>query len=183
MRGHFPDWWFWQIDRLQLLLADGRACDNIVSPAKESCADILKAALADTRQDLTEAYGPETAKWRWGDSHRAHFNHPVFRHVPLLGDWLDADLPTDGDFFTINRGTPLPPRQGVTLAHVHGPGLRFVLDFAAPEAAQFALAGGQSGNPLSPHYADWLNDWRDGVYRGLKGGGLAQLVLQPADPE
>ena len=183
MRGHFPDWWFWQIARLQLILADGRACDDIVSPAKESCADILATAFRETRRDLTDAYGPDAATWRWGDSHRAHFSHPVFRHLPLLADWLDADLPTDGDFFAINRGTPLPPRKGVALAHVHGPGLRFVLDFAAPEAAQFALAGGQSGNPLSPHYDDWLTDWRDGVYRGLKGGGAAQLVLQPADPE
>jgi penicillin amidase len=182
MRGHFPDWWMWQIDRLEAVIADGHACDNIVSPAKESCADILAEALKDTRADLAAAYGADPANWHWGDSHRAHFNHPVFRYVPLLQAWLDADLPTDGDFFTVNRGTVLPPRQqGVTLPQIHGPSLRFLLDFAKADQALFALAGGQSGNPLSPHYADWLHDWRDGVYRTIVGGGQEQLVLQPAN--
>ena len=179
MRGHFADWWFWQVEKLETVLADGRACDDTVSPAKESCADILTSALQDARTDLTAAYGADATKWRWGESHRAHFSHPVFRNIPLLNDWLDADLPSDGDFFTVNRGTPLPPRQGVALAHVHGPGLRFLLDFASTDKALFAMAGGQSGNPLSPHYADWLSDWRDGVYRTLVGGGQELLVLQP----
>lgn len=181
MRGHFADWWFWQIDRLEAVIADGRACDDVVSPAKESCNDILAAALQDTRADLAAAYGADAGNWQWGASHRAHFNHPVFRYVPVLNDWLDADLPTDGDFFSVNRGTALPPRQGVGLSQVHGPSLRFLLDFAKPDQALFGLAGGQSGNPLSPHYADWLADWRDGVYRTIVGGGQEQLVLQPPE--
>jgi penicillin amidase len=150
-----------------------------VSPAKESCDDVLSAALRDARSGLSAAYGPDADKWRWGDSHRAHFSHPVFRNVPLLNAWLDADLPTDGDFFTIDRGTSPPPRQGVALSHIHGPGVRFLLDFKDPDKALFGLAGGESGNPLSPHYADWLNDWRDGLYRPLVGGAREQLVLQP----
>lgn len=181
MRGHFADWWFWQIDRLESVIADGRACDDVTSPAKESCAEILTAAFRATRTDLASAYGADATQWRWGDSHRAHFSHPVFRHLPLLRDWFDADLPTDGDFFSVNRGTALPPRKGVALSHVHGPGLRFLLDFEHTDQAVFGLAGGQSGNPLSPHYADWLTDWRDGIYRPIVGGGQQQLVLQPAD--
>jgi penicillin amidase len=179
MRGHFSDWWFWQIDRLELVLADGRACDNVESPDKESCADILAEALADTRKDLGTAFGADPAKWHWGSSHRAPFKHPVYSQIPLVRDWLAADLPTDGDFFSVNRGTALPPRQGVTLSHVHGPSLRFLMDFMAPDDALFALAGGQSGNPLSPHFADGLADWRDGRYRPITGGGVEQLILQP----
>ncbi|MBI2256413.1 MAG: penicillin acylase family protein [Proteobacteria bacterium] len=179
MRGHFSDWWFWQIDRLELLLADGRACDDVESPAKDSCADILAAAFADTRRDLTAAYGSDPTHWHWGDSHRAPFNHPVYSHIPLLKDWLSADLATDGDFFSVNRGTTLPPRNGVALPHIHGPSLRFLMDFADPDGALFVLAGGQSGNPLSPHFTDGLADWRDGSYRLLKEGGSNQLVLEP----
>ena len=88
-------------------------------------------------------------------------------------------LATDGDFFSVNRGTVRPPRQGVALPHVHGPSLRFLMDLSAPNTALFALAGGQSGNPLSPHYQDGLTDWRDGIYREIGGGGVAQLVLEP----
>jgi penicillin amidase len=179
MRGHFSDWWFWQIDRLELLLADGRACDNVDSPTKESCTDVLTAAINDTRRDLTTAYGRDPARWQWGDSHRAPFKHPVYSQLPFVKDWLAVDLPTDGDFFSVNRGTTLPPRSGVALSHVHGPSLRFLMDLAHPDGALFVLAGGQSGNPLSPHFTDGLADWRDGTYRALQDGGVNQLVLEP----
>ena len=75
----------------------------------------------------------------------------------------------------------MPPRGGVALSHVHGPSLRFLMDFADPDGALFAIAGGQSGNPLSPHFSDGLADWRDGGYRMLKDGGTNQLVLEPAE--
>jgi penicillin amidase len=179
MNADFDEWWFWQADRIDQVLADGKACDNTATAAKESCDDVLTVALTQTVADLTAAYGADPKAWKWGDSHRAHFRHPVFRNVPIVADWLDADLPSDGDFFTINRGTAVPPRNGVSLAHGHGPGLRFVLDFGNTDGPQFGLAGGQSGHPLSPHYADWLSDWRDGTYRTIPGIAADDLTLKP----
>jgi penicillin amidase len=43
--------------------------------------------------------------------------------------------------------------------------LRMVIDVGAWGRSRFALPGGQSGNPLSPHYADQLPLWQcgDGV--------------------
>jgi acyl-homoserine lactone acylase PvdQ len=41
------------------------------------------------------------------------------------------------------------------------------------------LAGGQSGNPLSAHYADWLQDWRDGRYRPIVQPAVHTLQLVP----
>ena len=179
MGAGFEDWWFWQLDRVEQALADGRACDNVSTPDAETCDMTLSGALKTAVTDLGTAYGPDPKAWRWGDSHRAHFRHPVFRNVPVIADWLDADLPTDGDYFSVNRGTPLPPREGVALPHIHGPGLRFVHDFGDPAGPLFTLAGGQSGNPLSPHYADWLTDWRDGHYRAIIGGDGPDLILNP----
>ena len=31
------------------------------------------------------------------------------------------------------------------------------------DASRFSLPGGQSGNPLSPHYADMVDVWRLGI--------------------
>jgi penicillin amidase len=179
MGGSFDDWWFWQVDRIEALLDDGRFCDNRGSNALETCDEIVAEALRRAVADLTAAYGADMASWRWGDSHRAHFRHPVFRNLPLLRDWLDADLPTDGDFFTVNRGTPLPPRDGVALPHVHGPGLRFVHDLGDPAGPRFVIAGGQSGNPFSTHYADWLDDWQAGRLRPIGRDGAGLLTLKP----
>jgi penicillin amidase len=176
MQGDFDEWWFWQAGQIDQVIEDGRACDDVATEAAETCDAIVAAALRQTIADLGIAYGTDPKTWRWGNSHRAQFAHPVFRNVPVVSDWLAADLPTDGDFFTVNRGTAMPPRSGVALNHVHGAGLRFVYDFDQPPA--FVIAGGQSGNPLSPHYADWLADWRDGKYRSI-AGGADRLKLNP----
>lgn len=175
----FDAWWFWQVDRIEALLDDGTFCDDSATEPVETCEDIVAAALRRATGDLAAAYGTDMSQWRWGDSHRAHFAHPVFRNVPLVRNWLDHDLPTDGDFFTINRGTPLPPRDGVALPHLHGAGLRFIHDLGDESGPRFALAGGQSGNPLSPHFADWLADWRDGHYRHIGTTRVQTLVLKP----
>ncbi|TDQ80981.1 penicillin amidase [Dongia mobilis] len=179
MGGAFDEWWFWQIDRVEAVLNDRRFCDDLGSDVVETCDDIVAGALRQAVTDLTAAYGADMASWRWGDSHRAYFRHPVFRNVPLLRDWLDADMATDGDFFTINRGTPLPPRDGVALPHVHGPGLRFVHDLGDPAGPRFVIAGGQSGNPFSSHYADWLDDWQAGRLRPIGQDGARLLTLKP----
>jgi penicillin amidase len=48
-----------------------------------------------------------------------------------------------------------------------GPALRYAVDLGDPEHALFGLAGGQSGHPGSPHYADALADWLSGQPRPL----------------
>jgi penicillin amidase len=45
---------------------------------------------------------------------------------------------------------------------VYLPTLRVAMDVGAWDDARAVLAGGQSGNPLSPHYADLFARWRDG---------------------
>ena len=42
------------------------------------------------------------------------------------------------------------------------PNLRAAIDVGAWSNSRFALAGGQSGNPYSPHYADLFEPWRCG---------------------
>jgi penicillin amidase len=41
------------------------------------------------------------------------------------------------------------------------PALRMTVDVGNWAAARWALPGGQSGNPCSPHYDDQLPAWRD----------------------
>lgn len=69
-------------------------------------------------------------------------------------------LPAGGDGTTVGvaRGEGLRPPFPV----VHGPAARFVVDLADPDGASLALAGGQSGNPLSPHFADFVPGWAEG---------------------
>jgi len=64
---------------------------------------------------------------------------------------------------------------------------RTVIDLGDPERSRFVLAGGQSGNPLSPHYADLVERWQhgDGVpipwsRSAVDAARVDRLVLRPA---
>jgi penicillin amidase len=175
----FDAWWFWRIDLLNTAIADGKACDDVRTAEVETCSFEIGAAFIDTLKDLRSGYGANVENWHWGKAHRAHVTHPIFRQIPVLGSLLDADLPTGGDFFTVNRGAAFGHKGALEFPHVHGPTMRLVVDMANPMAAEITLAGGESGNPLSPHYADWLTDWRDGRYRTIVQPAQHMLTLKP----
>jgi penicillin amidase len=171
----YEDWWFWNDEALRRLLSDPKWC------APETCSALLSATLNEAIDRLRAVYKTDAADWKWGALHRMHFRHPVFRNVPLLSDWLDPDLATDGDMFTVNRGVPIQRDDPLEFPDVHGPTMRIVTDLADPMKAVATLAGGQSGNPLSAHYADWLLDWRDGRYRTIVQPSVHKLTLTPGN--
>jgi penicillin amidase len=62
----------------------------------------------------------------------------------------------------------------------HGAGLRMILDFADLDAARFIVVPGQSGNPISAHYADMLEPWRRFSWLGLGTEVVGDtLLLEP----
>jgi penicillin amidase len=104
------------------------------------------------------------ARWRWGDAHYAPFRHQVFSTIPVLRDLVSLRIPTDGDFFTINRGATRSSGGAAAFEHVHGAGLRAVYDLADLDASHFMVTPGQSGNPLSRHWSDLAQDWANGLH-------------------
>jgi penicillin amidase len=69
----------------------------------------------------------------------------------------------------------------VVFPDVHAAGLRAVFDLADLDRSRFIIAGGQSGNPLSSHYHDLVERWRDGGHLELPGGGAVVLTLVPSE--
>ena len=65
---------------------------------------------------------------------------------------------------TINRNMIDIRDETSPYAAVHGAGFRAVYDLSDPNKSRFVHAPGQSGNPLSPHYGDFLPAWRDFRY-------------------
>jgi penicillin amidase len=164
--------------------------------ADASCQPLVAGAFASAIAMLTERFGDDPLRWRWGDAHRAVFAHPLFASFPLLDRITTVDVATDGDDDTVNRGTigfgrgragsifyepPLYP-------DVHGPGLRAIMDLSDLDNSLFMQATGQSGNPLSGHYEDLTERWAAGRYvllpplpdTGEAGRGLVLTPTQPA---
>jgi penicillin amidase len=101
--------------------------------------------------------------------------------IPVLRDWFRLAVPTPGGYDTLNRG-PSTIRDDIhPYEQRFGAGLRVVTDLAAPADARMMVAPGQSGNPLSSHYADLLSRWRgfDWLVPG-RAVAVSTLVLEPA---
>ena len=85
--------------------------------------------------------------------------------MPLLGDLLSVRLPVNGGNDTPLRAASRLADPDEPFAAVHGASFRAVYDLADLAASRFVVAGGQSGNPFSHHWADLVDTW-------MAGGGV-----------
>ena len=165
-------------------LSSGRSpwCPDGRASPSGPCAERLRDALVAAVGNLAAAYGGDPRAWRWGDAHKARFSNPLLDRIPLLPSLLQPPISTDGDNFTVNRATPAVDFDSVEYPDVHGAGLRAIFDLADLDHSRFIIAGGQSGNPISAHYGDLVERWRDGKYIELRGQGTDVLTLVPNPP-
>ncbi|MEI4470151.1 penicillin acylase family protein [Frigidibacter sp. MR17.24] len=141
----------------------GRWCDVLQSAPVETCTDIARMALDDALVGLADRYGPNVESWRWGDAHQAAQDHPVLGQVPVLKWFVNIRQSTSGGDFTLNRGLTRGTGADPFL-NVHGAGYRGIYNFADPDSSVFVISTGQSGHPLSRHYDDLAELWRQGEY-------------------
>ncbi len=138
--------------------------DGFCNGAAESdCMGAVKAAFAETLRELSDRYGGDASRWRWGDEHRALMENQVMDRVPGFKALFNYDFPSDGGFYSVSRGGntgPVDPEH--PLRRNSGAGFRGIYDLADPSQSRFIIATGESGHPLSPHYADQLPLWRRG---------------------
>lgn len=121
--------------------------DRVATPRRETAADLLRAALAAA----ADSAAARPANRPWGERHRIRFNH-LTRAAPLaaLGR---GPYPVAGF-----RQTLAP---GGSLTTTHAASWRVVVDFAGGRVTgQGVYPGGQSGNPASPHYDDFVPAYR-----------------------
>lgn len=119
---------------------------------------VIAAALETVQDQLTTRYGPSPARWAWGEVRPLLFVHPAGTRRPLDRVLNHGPLPGTGDSETIAQagiyvGDP-------TTSPTFTPGLRMVIDVGNWPNSRWALPGGQSGNPTSPHYDDQLRHYQ-----------------------
>jgi len=165
-----------KVDILRRVLSDGQAwCDDVATGPAEDCQTQLVAALESALNTLALRFPKAIGQLRWGDAHRAKFNHPVLSRIPVLGGLFAYTVESDGGSYTVNRGgVSFASASGDLFEDVHGPGYRAVYDLANLDNSRFMIATGQSGNPLSPNYGDLVTRWRDGAYLKLVGDTTAE---------
>lgn len=133
----------------------------------------LREAVAETRKLL----GDDPAKWRWGALHVTGFRHPLADLEPLF-ELPSFEMSGDGDTVHVTIGRKV----------AFGASFREILDVADWDRSVATSVPGQSGQPLSPHYADLLPLWAEGRYfpllysrERIEAESKDRLVLEPLE--
>jgi penicillin G amidase len=138
--------------------------DNVRTAGVETRDDILRKSVMLGLLDLTRRLGTDMGAWTWGALHTVTFRHPL-GELPAIGRLLNVGpLAIGGASTTINNGEF---RFGESYDAVVGPSMRLIVDLAAPDTSLLVLPTGQSGQPLSRHYADQAALWQNGAYHKL----------------
>jgi penicillin G amidase len=176
----FEDYWGMHPDVIRIILTEhAEWCDDSSTTPVETCPQQLAAALERALAELRQRFGEDAGGWQWGRPHTARFTHQLWSSIPILRRLFATAIPANGGYDTIDRGATPVADPDDPYADVHGPTLRMIVDLGAMDRAQFVIGPGQSGNPLSPHYADLMRRWRDHQYLVLDATPVATLVLAP----
>ncbi|HSM38627.1 MAG TPA: penicillin acylase family protein [Candidatus Limnocylindrales bacterium] len=122
-------------------------------------AEASRALSAAVRR-LESEHGADPAAWGWGRLRPLSLRHPMGDQPLLAASFNLGPVPFPGDGTTpLQAATgPLAPLANPDFL----PNMRAVIDLGDPDASRWVLAGGQSGNPCSPHYADLFPLWLAG---------------------
>ncbi len=177
----FTDYWDLHPNVVAAILTEHPEwCNDPARPGTVGCAVRLAESLGNALDQLTAAYEGQMTQWLWGRAHSATFPHPLFSRISYLRRARATAVPADGGSDTVNRGGMFVQSPTQPYLDRHGAGLRMILDFADLDAARFMVVPGQSGNPLSAHYADLLEPWRRFSWLRLATDIVGDtLILEP----
>ncbi|MDP9192420.1 MAG: penicillin acylase family protein [Acidobacteriota bacterium] len=144
----------WDMGRVLLdeaLTTNTPALDDRRTPKVETAIDMSARAITEAK---TFAAGRT-----WGEACTLLVKHPLAR-VKILDRWLQLNrgpFPGAGDPGSLNANFYGYHEESRSFRTSIGPSMRFVLDWSDVDAFTLTGALGQSGNPFSPHYDDFLS--------------------------
>jgi penicillin amidase len=131
---------------LMLNKPDSEYFDDKGTPEKETLMEIAPKAFRAACLGLEKEFGPAGESWAWAKVKGTRIGH--LGQIPGLGwDYLEAD----GTSVTINA-----------IARAWAPSWRMVVETGPVLRAWGVYPGGQSGNPGSKYYDNFILDWAAG---------------------
>ncbi|SDS31315.1 penicillin amidase [Formosa sp. Hel1_31_208] len=125
--------------------------DILETPKTETAQDLFLLTFKETVKDLLELKADK------GDYiYRTYKNAFAGHLLQGLPAFSRFDLPIGGDGNTVNAMTSN-----------HGPSWRMIVELSSPPKALGIYPGGQSGNPGSKYYDNFIDDWAIGQYHEL----------------
>jgi penicillin amidase len=128
---------------------DFKFFDDINTPQKETLADDVTAAFQKAAAVIRKADENGTMAW-------AKYKDTRVEHLARIDAFSRLHLPIGGGTNTINAAK-----------EQHGPSWRMIVSLTPETEAWGVFPGGESGNPGSRFYDDFVSDWALGKYYPL----------------
>jgi penicillin amidase len=125
--------------------------DILDTPEKETSKDLFLITFKETVKDLLE-WKAEHGDYQWKD-YKATFVGHLLQALPAFSRF---NVPIAGDANTVNAASKN-----------HGPSWRMIVEMTSPPTALGIYPGGQSGNPGSKYYDNFIDQWAAGKYLKL----------------
>ncbi|MEP7143316.1 MAG: penicillin acylase family protein [Ferruginibacter sp.] len=123
--------------------------DNTATPQKETLPDDVAAAFQNSLPELDSAEKDTRLEW-------ARYKATGVRHLTRKPALSRLNLPVGGGTYSINAAKP-----------DHGPSWRMIVSLTPQTEAYGVYPGGQSGNPGSRFYDNFIDKWAAGKYYSL----------------
>lgn len=117
----------------------------------ETANDLFLMAFKAAAERLLEIKA-EKGDYKWANYKGTYAGH-LLQGLPAFSRF---DIPIGGDRNIVNA-----------TSENHGPSWRMIVEMSSPPTALGIYPGGQSGNPGSKYYDDFIDDWAAGEYHSL----------------
>ena len=115
---------------------------------KETAVDLYKLSFKEAAEDLSK-WKEENGDYSWGKYKGTYIGH-LLQALPAFSRF---NLPIGGNGNSVNA-----------TSKNHGPSWRMIVEMSSTPKAVGVYPGGQSGNPGSKHYDDFVDTWVNGNY-------------------
>lgn len=118
---------------------------------KVSIKELFNNSLENTVDLMKIKYGDKPTNWNWGKTRNTEI-----KHVGMIPQFGINNLRVSGSYNTVNanRGT-------------HGPSWKMIVELGDSINAYGIYPGGQTGNPGSERYSEFVKDWSLNKYYKL----------------
>ena len=130
---------------------DHKFMDIVETDETETAKDLFLLAFKDAAKRLKEIK-EEQGDYKWANYKGTYAGH-LLQALPAFSRF---DIPIGGDRNIVNA-----------TSENHGPSWRMIVEMTSPPTAIGIYPGGQSGNPGSKYYDNFIDDWAKGKYHSL----------------
>ncbi|MFT7150337.1 MAG: penicillin amidase [Nonlabens sp.] len=122
--------------------------DILETPEIETASDLFLLSFKKAAADI-KSWNDRNGDYAWGEYKSTYVGH-LLQALPALSRF---NLPIGGNSGIVNA-----------TSQNHGPSWRMIVEMSDPPKAFGIYPGGQSGNPGSKYYDDFIDKWAAGEY-------------------